>query len=135
MQRQKRVVFAGSHAATPAIAVIEEIKRRKLPWSIYWVGKKWASEDKTSISLEYRVLPKMGVTYLPLESGRIQTKFTKHTIPALFKIPFGFVHSLAIFLKVKPELVLSFGGASGAMVVFWSWVFRVPVVIHEQTAV
>lgn len=133
MGKVKKILLTGSHAATPALSVVEEIRRRHLSWKIYWIGKKWASENKKTLSLEYRILPKKEVTFLPLESGKIQTKFTKHTIFALLKVPFGFFQSLILILKIKPNLVLSFGGASGALVSFWAWVLGIPVVIHEQT--
>ena len=130
----KKLLLAGSHAATPAYAVAQEIKKRKLSWKIHFIGKKWGMEGENLETLEYEELPKLGVKFHPLESGKIQTKFTRYTIPALFKIPFGFIKSLVYLLKIKPDLTLSFGGASGALTSFWSFVLSIPVIIHEQTA-
>ena len=129
-----KLLLAGSHAATPAYAVVQEIKRRDLPWEIHFIGKKWAMEGKNLETLEYEELPKLGVKFHSFESGKIQTKFTKHTIPAFFKIPFGFFQSFVLLLKIKPDMTLSFGGASGASTSFWSFVLGIPVIIHEQTA-
>lgn len=132
--KPKRLLLAGSHAATPAYAVTQEIKRRKLPWEIYFVGRRWAFEGKRMETLEFRELPKLGVKFYPLESGKVQTKFTRYTIPALLKTPFGLIQSLVLILKIKPDLTLTFGGASGALTSFWSWVLGIPVLVHEQTA-
>lgn len=132
--KPKRLLLAGSHAATPAYAITQEIKRRKLPWEIYFVGRRWAFEGKKIETLEYLELPKLGVKFYPLESGKAQTKFTRYTIPALLKIPIGLIQSLILTLKIKPDLTLSFGGASGAWVSFWSWVLGIPILVHEQTA-
>src|SRR3989344_878307 len=85
------LLLVGSHGATTAAAVIEEIQRRNLNWNLYWIGKKWSTERKKSLSLEYQILPSMGIEFLELESGKIQTKFTRHTIPALLKIPMGII--------------------------------------------
>lgn len=131
--QEKKLLLAGSHAATTVIAVVEEILLRKLNWDIYFIGKKWATEEKKSYTLEYKELPKLGVNFLAVESGKIQTKFTRHTIFSILKIPFGFFHVFFLILKLKPTLTLSFGGAAGALVSFWSWFFKIPVIIHEQT--
>jgi UDP-N-acetylglucosamine--N-acetylmuramyl-(pentapeptide) pyrophosphoryl-undecaprenol N-acetylglucosamine transferase len=134
MQNKKRLLIAASHGATTASALVEEIKSRNLLWDIYFIGKKYSSESKRSVSLEYQILPEMGVTFIELESGKIEAKFTRYTIPALLKIPLGVIQSLLKLLKVKPDLVLSLGGASGALVSFWAWILRIPVIIHEQTS-
>ena len=85
--RQKRLLLAGSHAGATAIAVVAEAKKRKLPWDISWIGKKWATEEKKSTTLEYNTLPKLGVSFYPIESGKVQTKFTRYTILAMAMIP------------------------------------------------
>ena len=130
----KKILLTGSHAGATAFALINEIKAQKLNWDIFWVGKKWADEAKRGTTLEYNSLPKIGVSFFEIESGRIQTKFTRYTISALLKIPFGFIQSLFVLLKVKPDIILSFGGASGALVSFWGFVLNIPVVVHEQTS-
>lgn len=130
----KRLLLAGSHAATPAYAVVQEIKLRKLPWEIHFLGGRWAFEGKKIETLEYQELPKLGVKFHSLQAGKLETKFTRYTIPALLKTPFGFIQSLILIRKIKPHLTLSFGGASGAYAAFWSWVFGIPVLVHEQTA-
>lgn len=131
---QKRLLIAGSHAGSTAIAVVEEIRRKNLNWEIHWVGKKYASEGSKNESLEYKNLHRLGVIFHNLESGKIQTKFTRYTIPAILKIPLGFLKSKKIIKKLNPDLVLTFGGAVGALVSFWSNMAKIPVIIHEQTA-
>lgn len=129
------MLLAGSHAGATAYSLVQEIKRRKLPWKIFWVGKKWATEKKKSYTLEYNVLPRLGVTFYPVESGRIQTKLTRHTLTAILKIPLGLLASGYYVAKIRPGLILTFGGAAGAEVSFWGWVFGIPIVVHEQTVV
>lgn len=133
--KQRKLLLAGSHAGATAVAVISEIKRLRLDWKICWVGKKWATEEKNSYTLEYNSLPKLGVTFYPLESGKIQTKFTRHTLTALLKVPLGFIRAGFYVFKIKPQAILTFGGAAGAEVSFWGFVFGIPVVVHEQTSV
>ena len=107
---KKTIILTGGHAGSTAAVVITEIKRRQLNWKTVWIDEK--------------AVP-----------GKIQTIFTKSTLPDLFKIPLGLLKSFFVVLKIKPDLVLSFGGGSGSLVSFISFLLGIPVVIHEQTAV
>lgn len=130
----KKLLLTGSHAGSTAIAVIEEIKKRNIDWELHWVGKQFAEEGSTTETLEYKNLSKYGVIFHNLESGKIQTKFTKYTIPSILKIPMGFLKGRKLVKEIKPDLTLSFGSAAGAIISFWSNFLNIPVIIHEQTA-
>lgn len=132
--KQKKLLLAGSHGATTGLSIVEEIRSRNLDWDIYWIGRKHAGERNKDHSLEFKILPEKGVKFYHLNSGKIENKFTRYTIPSLLKIPLGFIQSLLILLKIKPNLTLSLGGASGSLVSFWSWVLGIPVIVHEQTS-
>lgn len=129
-----KLILTGGHAATTAVAVVEEIKSQGKDWKIYWIGVKNAIEGKKIVTLESEVLPRLGVKFLPLTTGRLQRKFTFWTIPSLFKIPMGFVQSFIYLLEIKPKAVLSFGGFAAFPVVFCAKMLRIPVIIHEQTS-
>ena len=118
----KKLLLAGSHAGSTAIAVIEEIRKRNLPYEIHWLG------------MEYKNLLNIGVIFHHLDSGKIENKATKHTIPSLLKIPFGIYKSRKLVKEINPDLVLSFGSAAGALVSFWANMLKIPVIVHEQTA-
>ncbi len=130
-----KVVLTGGHAATVGIAIIEELQKRINKIEISWIGSKWAKEGSQATTLEYKIYPELGVKLYPIEAGKLQTKFTKYTIPSLLKIPLGFVQSFFTLMKVWPQVVLSFGGYASFPVVFWAWLFRIPVILHEQTVV
>ena len=131
---KNRLVLTGGHAATTAVAVVEEIRSQKKDWKIYWIGVKNAIEGKKIVTLESEVLPRLGVKFLPLITGRFQRRFTFWTIPSILKIPIGFVQSFYYLLKIKPKAVLSFGGFASFPVVFSAKLLKVPVIIHEQTS-
>lgn len=131
---QKKLLLAGSHAGATAIAVIKSIRQRGLAWEIGWIGRKWATEERKSYTLEYNSLPKLGVKFYSFESGKVQTKYTRYTISALLNIPFGFFSALYHLIKIKPDLILTFGGAAGAEISFWGWLLGIPLIVHEQTA-
>ena len=134
----KRIVLTGGHAATTALAVTEELIRRsgqKYIWDIFWIGTKRALEGKKVLSIESVILPRAGVKFHPIITGRIQRKFTLWTIPSLLQIPFGFIHALFIIKKIKPHIILSFGGFASFPTVVIGWLLKIPIIMHEQTSV
>jgi len=120
--RGRKLLLAGSHAGSTAIAVIEEIKKRNLPYEIHWVG------------MEYKNLVNIGVNLHHLDSGKIENKATKNTVSSFLKLPVSFYKSRKLVKEINPDLVLSFGSAAGALVSFWANMLKIPVIIHEQTA-
>jgi len=136
-ERSKRIVLTGGHAATTAMAVVEELIRRGesgKPYNLYWIGAKSAIEGKKVAPIELSVLPKMGVRYHSIIAGKLHMKFNMWTLPSLFKIPIGFIHAFIILLKIRPGLILSFGGFAAVPVVVAGWLMRIPIIIHEQTS-
>lgn len=122
IKKTKKLLLAGSHAGSTAIAIIEEVKKRNIDIEIYWVG------------MEYKNMEKYDVMFHNLESGKIENKFTKNTISSFLRIPSSFMHGKKIVKEINPDLTLSFGGAAGAISAFWSYFLGIPVFIHEQTA-
>lgn len=131
---QIRVVLTGGHAATTAVAVTEEIKSEGLNWDLYWIGVKNAIEGRKIVTLESEVLPRLGVKFFPLTTGRLQRRFTVWTIPSILKIPIGILQAFYYLVKIKPGVILSFGGFAAFPVVLDAKLLGIPVVIHEQTS-
>ena len=78
-------------------------------------------------------ITKLGIPFYAINTARLQRKFTKHTVPSLIKFPLGFIQSLKILRKIKPEVVLGFGGYISLPVVLAAAFLKIPIVIHEQT--
>ena len=128
-----KILLTGAHF-TPAAAVVDKLK--KYPnTKIVYVGRKTTLEGDSSISQESQILPRMGVKFIPIITGRLQREFSFYTIPSLLKIPVGLVQSLYIILSERPKVVLSFGGYVAVPIVAISWLFSIPIIIHEQTSV
>lgn len=69
-------------------------------------------------------------------SGKIRRYFSgKNIIDVLFKIPFGFLQSFFILLRVKPDLVFSKGGSGSIAVTYAARILNIPVFIHESDVV
>lgn len=126
-----KILITGTHF-TPAVATIEELKKFK-DIEIVYVGRNTTLEGDKSLSAESKVIPSLGVKFIPLIVGRLQRSFTLYTIPSLLKIPIGFIQALYIILSQKPDLILSFGGYVSVPIVLAGWLWSVPVIVHEQT--
>ena len=132
-KEKDKIVLTGGHAATTALATVEELIRRG-GWDIYWIGAKTAIEGKDIPTLESEIFPKIGIRSYKIISGRIQRKLTFWTLPSLIKIPFGFIHAIFLLLKIRPKIILSFGGFASFPVVVIGFCLRIPIVVHEQTS-
>lgn len=124
-----KLVIIGGHLS-PALAVIESLPQDT---KILFVGRKHSLEGDKAVSLEYKTINSLGIQFSEIVSGRLQRKFTRHTINSLLKFPIGMIQSLFILLKFKPDVVLGFGGYLSLPVAIIAFLLRIPVVIHEQT--
>lgn len=128
-----KILITGAHF-TPAQAVIEELKKVS-DIEIIYVGRKSTLEGDKTQSVESKVLPSLGVRFIPITAGRFNRYFSFWSIVSFFKIPVGFIQAFWIILKEQPDVILSFGGYVAFPVVFWGWWFSVPILVHEQTLV
>lgn len=129
-----KVLITGTHF-TPAQAVIEVLQKDYQDVEIVYVGRVHTREEDNSPSLESKEIPKLGVKFISITTGRLQRSFTIYTIPSLLKIPIGFIQSFYYLLKEQPDVILSFGGYVAVPVVISAWVLSIPIIIHEQTLV
>lgn len=132
-----KIVLTGGHAGTTALSVVEEFKRRdkNTKHELYWIGTSRAFEGSKIPTIESTILPQVGVKYQTIVAGKLQRKFSSKTILSLFKIPLGFIQAFKLLNKIEPDIVLSFGGFVAVPVVFVSYLKKIPIVIHEQTAI
>lgn len=119
----------GGHFA-PALSVIKALDKKT---KLLVVGRKYAFEGDRAESLEYAVAKSLRIPFYPLVSGRLQRSFTVYTIPSILKLPIGFFQALSIVSQFKPSVVITFGGYVSLPVTLASFLFRIPVVVHEQT--
>ena len=129
----KKIVIAGTHA-TPALALAKALQK-KGEWQIYYLGRRYTFEGEKTPSTESQIFPKHKIPFISIPCGRLQRKFTRWTIPSLLKIPFSLLISLYYLIKIKPDVVCSFGGYSSVPVVISAWLLGIPSITHEQTTV
>ena len=127
----KLVITAGGggHFA-PALSVIKALPKGT---EVLVIGRKYAFEGDTTISLEYRTAQALKIPFRTLTTARLQRSFTRHTIPSLAKLPLGYFQAQNILREFQPDIILSFGGYVAVPVTLAGRMLSIPVVLHEQT--
>lgn len=120
---------------SPALSVIEYMKKNTSQYRLVYVGRVRALEGDTAESWEKREVTSLGVPFYDLVTGRLQRSFTPYTATSLLKVPVGFVQSFYYLMTIKPALVVSFGGYVALPLSLAACCLHIPVVTHEQTRV
>lgn len=128
------ICITGGHLA-PAKAVIDEIRDQHPLWRVVFVGRPHEFEGSTVLSKEKELVSSIGIPFTGIAAGRLQRAFSLHTVTSLAKFPVGIVQSLLFCMREKPDIIVSFGGYVALPVVLAAWIFRIPVLTHEQTRV
>lgn len=128
------IVFCGGHV-TPALAVIEALKEKHPEYRIAFLGRRRAFEGKRVESLEYKEVQKVGIPFYGITTGRLQRFVSFTGFFSLLKIPVGCIQALVLLLRLRPKLVVSFGGYVALPTCLAAAFLGIPVVTHEQTRV
>lgn len=120
---------------TPAFAVISELRRRGYQ-RFFWVGHKFNQAGSKVTSPEFQTVKKMNIPFFDLKAGKLNRSWQDNrfgSIINLIKIPWGFVQSLWILVRVRPHIIVSFGGYLALPIVIVGKLLGRRVVTHEQT--
>lgn len=129
---RKKLFITGGHV-TPAMAVMEEITKRKLPWDIVFVGRRYALVGSTHDSAEYTLARERGWRFLSITTGRLHRDNIVKVCMGLWKIPLGIWQAYMYCRQERPDAVLSFGGYIAAPIALAAYLTGVPIITHEQT--
>ena len=127
----KKIVITGGHHSS-ALPVIERLRSIDRNIEIIWFGHKYSLRGDKSPTLEFIEISGMDIPFINLNAGKVYRNFN---IFKLFKVPFGFFRAFFSLFRLKPNVILSFGGYLAVPVVISGWLLGIPVVTHEQTVV
>lgn len=133
MNNKKKIIICGGHPA-PAFAVIDDLLRTE-EFDIIMVGRKYATATDKNISWEYQEARKRNLTFYNINAGKLQRSISRATIVPILNIPRGFLDSVYIVNKEKPNAIVSFGGFVALPLVLVGRLFGIPSLTHEQTFV
>ncbi len=79
------------------------------------------------------ILTREGIRVSSIFAGKLRRYFDfQNFIDIFFRIPLGLLQGFFHILFLAPDIIFSKGGYGSLPVVFWGWVFQVPVFLHES---
>ena len=125
----KRIIFVGGHH-TSALEVLDELFKNDPQVRIYWMGHKYAAWGDKNVSAEYKEITSGGIDFYNISAGKVYRTFNPLKI---LRLPFGFFQALYYVHRIKPRLVVCFGGYMAPPVALAAKLFGIPIITHEQT--
>ena len=133
-----KLLFTGAHHNSALVVLdwlVEHQKANSKTIDLVWIGKKYAKDGK--LTPEFSEVTKRPVKFYEIKAGKLfrftNPKYFFQFIYNLLLIPIGFLQSIFIMAKEKPDLIVSFGGFISVPIVIAAKFFRIKSITHEQT--
>jgi UDP-N-acetylglucosamine--N-acetylmuramyl-(pentapeptide) pyrophosphoryl-undecaprenol N-acetylglucosamine transferase len=115
----------GGHTS-PGLSVAALLRERGV--ACVWVGSR--------TGLEARLVPERGIPYVSIPTGKLRRYWAwQNLVDLAVRVPAGVAAAWRLLRRLRPRVVFSTGGFVGLPVVIASALARVPLIVHEQTAV
>jgi len=128
-ERRLRMVIAGGGTGghvLPALAVIEELRRRDRLGDALWIGSHAGLEGEAAAGA--------GIPFHAIRTGKLRRYIAAETAIDATRIPRGIWEAWRALRTFRPDLVFSTGGFVSVPTVVAA-ARSVPVLTHEQTAI
>ncbi len=124
---KKILIMAGGTGGHifPALAIAKELSSRGM--DIVWLGSKGGMEEK--------IVPKHGHPIHCIHSSGLRGKSLFAFIKGVCLLAIGFIQTISLFLKNKPNIVIGMGGYASGVGGIVAKIFFTRLVIHEQNAI
>lgn len=122
-----KIIVTGGHHNSALI--IAQLLRDK-GYDIVWAGHRHTMISDPHDSLEYQEVTSKNFPFINVTAGKFHSK--AHLIHWL-RLPWGFFQALGIMLKVRPQVVLAFGGYIAVPIAVAAKICGIPVIAFEQT--
>ncbi len=130
MSASRTLVIAGGGTGghlMPALALAEAVRARWPEVAVEFIGAQ--------AGLEARLLPARNEQVLLLPMHGVKGSGAARTLRVLaWELPRAVARVLRAFARIRPALVVGFGGYASVAAVLAALLARVPVVLHEQNA-
>jgi UDP-N-acetylglucosamine--N-acetylmuramyl-(pentapeptide) pyrophosphoryl-undecaprenol N-acetylglucosamine transferase len=122
---EKTILLTGGGTAghvTPNIALLPAL--RAAGYTISYIG--------SATGIERELISREGIPFYAIPVGKLRRYFDFKNVTDIVRIKLGFLKSLLLVKRIKPNVLFSKGGFVSCPVVWACRVLRVPVVIHES---
>jgi UDP-N-acetylglucosamine--N-acetylmuramyl-(pentapeptide) pyrophosphoryl-undecaprenol N-acetylglucosamine transferase len=129
-----KIAVIGGHI-TPAFAMMDALVALEPHVQFSFIGRMHTREGDRSVSAEYTLVTERKIPFYSITTGRLYRNLTWTGIRSMAKIPYGFFQAVSFLLRIKPDVVCSFGSYVAVPVVVAAWFLRIRIVTHEQTLI
>jgi len=123
------VVIAGGGTGghtSPGLAVAALLRERSRTCA--WIGSR--------SGIEAQRVPQSGIPYVAISTGKLRRYWAWQNVGDLvLNVPAGMLSALRVLRALRPRVVFGTGGFVALPVMLGAALLRVPIVLHEQTAV
>ncbi len=115
----------GGHTSA-GLAVAEALRARGV--EVSWIG--------SAHGIEAERVPAAGIPYYAVPAGKLRRYWDWQNLADLLgRVPAGFLFSLKLLRALRPQLLFATGGFVALPPAAAARVLKIPLVVHEQTAV
>lgn len=122
---EKHIVFTGGGTGGhvyPALAIIDILQLSG--YKVSWIGSKKGIEKK--------IIDSKNIDFYHVPSGKLRRYFSILNFIDVFKVFFGFIKSIYILKKIKPDLLFSKGGYVTVPPVVAAKLLKIHSMTHES---
>ena len=125
MNDSKKICLVGGGSAGhvfPALAISSRLLENG--WEIEFIGSR--------SGLERRLLANSALTVREIFSGKLRRYWSFRNFSDVFLVIIGFLQSLFLLWRFRPDVLFSKGGFVSVPVVFAAALLRIPTIAHES---
>lgn len=123
-----RLVIAGGGTGghvLPAVAVVEELRRRGVLAELLWIGGHGGVESEIARANQ--------IPFSPIQTGKLRRYLSARTVTDAARIPVGAVQAWRLLRAFRPDVIYGTGGAVSFPTIL-AGARIAPILTHEQTA-
>ncbi|HEV2128140.1 MAG TPA: undecaprenyldiphospho-muramoylpentapeptide beta-N-acetylglucosaminyltransferase [Thermomicrobiales bacterium] len=127
-ERPLRLVIAGGGTGghvLPAVAVVEELRRRMVPLELLWIGGHTGVERELAEAND--------IAFVAIQTGKLRRYLAIQTATDMLRIPLGIAQAFQALRAFRPDVIFGTGGNISFPTVF-AGSRMAPIITHEQTA-
>lgn len=128
---KQKIIICGGHF-TPAYALVKALEEKKI-YEIHYIGRKTAFTSDPANTLEHITLKKENVFFHSLIFSKLQRYISFQSVILLLRFPVSLIQSVILLFRIRPVIVVAFGGYIAVPICLGAWILGIPVVTHEQT--